>query len=467
MRYFIILFSISVLCLNASAQLSYSLTYTDSLSSRVQISIQLAREKRAPVSFVMPRSVPGAYSIINYDGFIEHLYAITSKGEKFAMIKDGNNAPRWYYGDSGKSIIRIDYEINIRRMEERLFPSDASVIRSGFAGILNYSIFGWIDGTEGEPVRCTVQTLNQWPIFSTNQPTVSTSKGLLTFKTDNYYTLADGQIFMGPRLRVKEFEGIVPLFIASYCEIGDEYLDDYGKQGTMSLEILNNYFGELPFKQYSILLRKALPLEPGSVPPFGMEHLQSSTFFGDTSEFRAQAMSQQDVIGTMATYLHHMGHAFLPLRCYGDAYRPFVKEMPPIINNIWFNEGFMWFLPYEELKSERLKKRFYTNTYEADPLIKKMSLQELSQEASLMYANDFRLGMAVYSRGAMMAIEMNNYLKEKSGGNKSMKDVLRYLYYWSKENKRAFTMEEFHVLINKATGIDLSTIYNKWQLPIE
>ena len=85
----------------------------------------------------------------------------------------------------------------------------------------------------------------------------------------------------------------------------------------------------------------------------------------------------------MATYLHHMGHAFIPLSCYGDAYRPYVKEMPPLINNIWFNEGFMWFVAYEELKSEKLKKRFYRNTFEADPMIKEMGLQELSQEASL------------------------------------------------------------------------------------
>ena len=64
------------------------------------------------------------------------------------------------------------------------------------------------------------------------------------------------------------------------------------------------------------------------------------------SEFRAHATNQQNVIATMATYLHHMGHAFIPLSCYGDAYRPYVKEMPPLINNIRFNEGFMWFVPY-------------------------------------------------------------------------------------------------------------------------
>ena len=453
--------------LNSSAQLNYSIDYMDSSTQIVKVTIQLASEKKAPLIFVMPRSIPGAYSIIDYDNFIDQLYAITGNGERKPMIKDTDGAPRWYYDDSNNSVKKVEYDIDLRKMEMQLAPSDASIIRSGFAGILNYSVFGWINGTEKMPVQCTVQTFGEWPIFSTNQPTVMMSKGSFTFNADNYYSLADGQIFMGPALRVKEYKGLVPLFIASYCETGDEYLDDYGKQGTMSIEMLHDYFGELPFKKYSILLRKALPLDGIGSMPFGMEHLQSSTFFGDTTGFRKQAMSQKELIGSMATYLHHMGHAFIPLRCYGDNYRPFVKEIPPIINNIWFNEGFMWFVPYELLQSKELLKWFDTNCYKADPLIKKMSLQELSQEASMIYAVDFRLGQAVVARGALMAIEMNNYIKEKTAGKKSMKDVLRYLYYWTKENKRAFTLKEFPELINKACGIDLSAIYNKWQMPVK
>jgi predicted metalloprotease with PDZ domain len=352
-------------------------------------------------------------------------------------------------------------------MEERLDPTDASITRSGFVGILNYSIFGWVDGREQEPVQCTVTTFDQWPIFSSNQPTTSMAKGSFTFKTDNYYTLADGQIFLGPKFRLKEYKGIVPLFIASYCESNDEYLDDYGKQGVMSMEMLNNYFGEIPFKEYSILLRKALPLSGVGSMPFGMEHLQSSTFFGDTAGLRRNAMNEEEIIEGLDSYLHHMGHAFIPLRSYGDAYRPFVKELPPIINNIWFNEGFMWFVPYELLQSKELKQWFDDNTNKADPIIKEMNLQLLSQEASVMYTTDFRLGQAVVARGALMAIEMDNYLKETSGGKKSMKDVIRYLYYWSKDNKRSFTMEEFPALINKASGFDLSNIYIKWQLPMK
>ena len=48
-----------------------------------------------------------------------------------------------------------------------------------------------------------------------------------------------------------------------------------------------------------------------------------------------------------------------------------------------------------------------------------------------------------------------------------MKDVLRYLYQWSKQNQRPFTLEEFPQLISKATGTDLSEIYQKWQKGLE
>jgi len=467
MKYLATIILMACFCLPSSGQVSYSITYNDSSSSKVKITIRPTKLKRGPITFIMPRSVPGAYSILRYDSFIEGLSAIDNAGETLSIHKDSNGAPRWYCTDTAKVITQLTYEIDLRKMESQLDPTDASIIRRGFAGLLNYSIFGWIEGTEQQPVQCTVHTFDQWPVFTSTQPTMQMAKGTLTFNVENYYTLADGQLFMGPQFQVKEFKGLVPLFIASYCETGHEYLEDYGKQGIMSLEILHDYFGELPFKQYSILLRKALPLEPGSVPPFGMEHLQSSTFFGDTSDFRSNPLSKAEVIATMPAYLHHMGHSFIPLRCYGDAYRPYVKEIPPVINNIWFNEGFMWFVLYEALKSDRWEKLFYNNTYKADPLIKKMGLQELSQEASFMYSSDFRLGRAVFSRGAGMAIEMNNYIKEKTGGKKSMKDVLRSLYYWTKENKRPFTMEEFPLLINKASGVNLTAIYNKWQLPIE
>lgn len=452
----------------STAQLNYTVSYKDSSSATLKVSIQTSAPLTAPLSFVMPRSIPGHYSSSAvYDKFIINLYAISDRGEKIAMRKDLNDAPRWYYNDTGKLVNRVEYEVNLNKMERTLTPGDASIIRTGFVGILNYSAFGWIDGTEKVPVQCTIETFEQWPIFTTLEPSASMKNGSLKFETKNYYELADGQTFIGTGFRVREFKGIVPLFVASYCETEDEWLDDYGWQGVESMRILNDYFGELPFQHYSIMLRKAIPVEPGSAPALAMEHLQSSTFFGDTSGQRKSKMNPDALTRSMPTYLHHMSHAFIPLRCYGDTYRPYVMEIPPIMNNIWFNEGFMWFLAYDVLKLEIMKTIFYNSVYNTSGVIKKMSLNQLSQTASTLYGLDFRIGRSVFSRGALMAIEMDNYLKEQSEGKKSIKDVLRWLYNWSKENKRAYTMEELPTLINKACGIDLREIYKKWQLPVE
>jgi predicted metalloprotease with PDZ domain len=464
-RFIILVFSVlgSFAC---TAQTRYTFLYPDSNSSTIAIRIQPATPLAAQVSFVMPRSIPGAYGIATYDKFITDITAMTTKGRQ-PMIKDKNDAPRWYYTDSTAPLLSIEYRVDLEKMERKIAPADASIMRTGFLGVLNYSVFGWIDGLEKKPVACRVQTMSSWSIFSTNTPTVAMNRGDLQFAADDYYSLADGQLFIGNRFRVKEFAGPVPLYIVSFCESQDEYLDDYAWQGIYSMNILKDYFGELPFKQYTILLRKAIPLEMGSAPTLAMEHLQSATFFGDTSGIRKAAMGKEDRVRTMPTYLHHMSHAFIPLRCYGDTYRPYPLEIPPIINNIWFNEGFMWFLPYDTLKLTSMKDGFYANVYKTSPYIKSLTLSQLSQIASTIYGTDFRLGRAVYSRGALMAIEMNDFLKEKSAGSRSMKDVFRYLYQWAKQNNRPFTMEEFPILISNACNIDLTAIYRKWQNPVE
>jgi predicted metalloprotease with PDZ domain len=448
------------------SQVQYTLRYTDTTAGKVMVTIEPARPMPTPVTLVMPRSVPGAYNILLYDYFIGDIKARGSDGKNYKMEKDGNGAPRWSCTDSAVLISNISYEVNLEKMERQLLsPADASITRPGFAGLLNYSIFGWLAGTEQNPVQCRIQTIDGWPIFSTNAPAAEPAKGTFQFSADSYFTLADGQLFLGPAFRVKEYKGLVPLFIVAYSETDAEYLDDYGWQETTSMSILQEYFGSLPFKNYSAMLRKAKLLEPDHLGGLAMEHLNSSTFFGDVSTLRTKPMSEEDMLRTMPTYLHHMSHAFIPLRCFGDAYRPHVLEIAPIINDIWFNEGFMWFLAYDTLHTAAWKALFDKNAYGAASAIRRMSLQELSQTASTQYGTDFRLGRAVYSRGALMAIEMNTYIKEKTAGKKSMRDVFRYLYRWAQTNKRAFTMQEIPSLLNEASGVDVSVIYNKWQAP--
>jgi predicted metalloprotease with PDZ domain len=449
------------------AQLHYTLSYLDSTSGKLQIIIQPNKPLTKSIVFIMPRSVPGTYGVTKYDLFIKNILAESPDGTTRPLVKDEDGAPRWSVDDSGFIVKRLIYEVDITKMEAQLHAaSDKSLLRPGFAGLLNYSLFGWIDGHDRQPVQCTIRTFSSWPIFSTIAPSESPIKGTLELETSDYYALADAQTFIGPRFRVKEYKALVPLFIADFSETKEADLDNYGWMETRSLEILKDYFGELPFPCYTTLFRETIPLPDDDPGNFGMEHLQSSTFFGDTAYITTARLTEAQLWREMPTYLHHMAHAFIPLRCYGDTYRPYVQEIPPVIGNIWFNEGFMWYIVADTLKTKWMLEFFRNGVYNNSIAIRQMTLQQLSEIASTQYAEDFHLGKAVFSRGALMATEINDYVKAQTGGKASMRTVYRYLYEWSRRNHRPFTLEEFPDLMKSATGVDVSAIYNKWQAPI-
>ena len=452
---------------HAFSQLTYELSYPDSAKKLLYIKIIFKRPSADPFRFIMPRFIPGNYEGKNYERYISGLDAVATDSSVVTLRED-LNGPRWYSNRKNKKPVAfIRYIVDIDRMEkEEPTSTDASVIRPGYAGLLNYSIFGFIQGYETEPLTFKVSTFSDWPIFSTLLPQAVPEMGNCQVNCSSYYQLADGQTLMGPMLRVKQYKGLVPVFIADYSEGAPDYLDDIGWEAVTSLSILNGYFKTVPFANYTVVKQHVKP-QPGREEDVNaMEHLNSCTLPSDLRDIHSTPMDSAQRFTEIFGILHHMGHAYIPLRCYGDAYKPYVMEFPAFIKTIWFNEGFIWFLCGDAMKDKNWIG-FYQSDMQYEPLeLKNLGLFELSRLASLQYGDDFRIGVAIASRGANMASEINTYLQDKTGGQKSMKDVFKYLYQWAQTEKRPFTVEEFPSLLNQATGVDVSAIYEKWQLPL-
>jgi predicted metalloprotease with PDZ domain len=459
-------------CLLASArftqaQLTYTLRYQDSTSPYVSVRIEAGKAIKAPVQFIMPRSIPGVYAISRYDAYIDQVNAVTSQGRRVPMVLDESGAPRWAAPGKEADILGVEYRVNVDMMERQNLPSDASLLRSGFAGFLNYSVFGWIEGLDNQALVCKVETYAGWPVFSTNIPALEPARGSLQFRADDYPALADGQIFMGPRLRVKSFAGKVPLFVASFGQTADEYLDDYGSIGMECMDILDKYYGALPFQHFTLVMSKSLLPGGRGIPGFAMEHLNSSSFIGDTTGLQLGPMSPARRQQKMSTILHHMAHTYIPLRCYAGRYRPRPLELPPLFEAIWLNEGSAWFILYDVLKYPRYLPFFRAGVYETAPDIKGLSMTELSYLASTMYALDFRTGQGIFSRGALMFIEMDTLIRSQTRGQKSMRDVFRYLWQYTRTHSLPVSMEQLPKLMSAGCGVDLSDIYRKWQGPVD
>jgi predicted metalloprotease with PDZ domain len=451
--------------------IAYELRYSGANDPRVSIRITPQSPIAAPAALVIPRTYPGGYSFVPYDDFVENVTALSPEGRSIGCKKDADG-PRWTIGQSGETIARIEYHVNVGRMEDQLRASvESSKVREGYAGLLGYSVFGYIDSLEQSPITLRVEAPANWPVLSTLDPPGTVPTGAATGRAVNYSTLADSQVVMGPGVQARRLPGKIDLLMAVYSE-GEEDIAAESKFAREALDRVQQYFGDTPFPAYTVLL-ELLQHREGHEYNFSQEHDTSGTFSLSLESATSANSTDAHRYSTLFNYAHHMAHSWVPKRVWGVGYRPFNWELTPVIETIWFNEGFGRYagiqavldgLPEEERKTRR--DRAITRTRgildSAPPFINKMPMTLLSQEASFLYGTDFRTGMNIFGRGFLMAAEMDDRIQAQTGGRKSLRDALRALLAWSAQNQRALQVEEMMQVISQSTGVDVHDILARW-----
>jgi predicted metalloprotease with PDZ domain len=453
------------------ARVAYELRYAGMDDPRVSLRITPESPLPAPARLVIPRSYPGGYSFVPYDDFVEDVHAFGPDGKSIQCKKDADG-PRWTIGQEGERISRIGYRVNVGRMEDRIRNSvGSSKVRKNYVGLLGYSVFGYVDGLEQTPVSLQVDGPGDWPVLSTLDPRAPVLKGTAKAQAANYDILADSQIVMGPNVQVRNLPGKIDLLVAVYSE-GDEDIDAESKLAREALDRVQEYFGDVPFPAYTVLLELLQPRE-GHEYNFSQEHDTSGTFSLSVDRATNAHSPDSHDYSALFNYAHHMAHSWVPKRVWGVGYRPFNWELPPVIETIWFNEGFGRYagmqalaagLPDGERKTRREREMTRTRGFldAAPPFIKQMPLTLLSQEASFLYATDFRTGMNIFGRGFLMAAEMDDRIQAQTSAKKSLRDAFRALLIWNSKNQRALQVEEMARIISESTGVDVHDIVAHW-----
>ncbi|HZC66634.1 MAG TPA: hypothetical protein VE545_08665 [Candidatus Dormibacteraeota bacterium] len=460
---------------HAQGNLTYQLRYATPGDNTVHITLLLAEPVATPVSLVMPRTYPGGYEQIPYDAYVEGVRAF-SADERPLAVEQEPDGPRWTVGRKAGRVARIEYEVNLARMEDRTVSSvETSKVRPEYVGLLGYSIFAFIDGFEDRPIHLRIAAPPAWPVVTTLAPQVPAPAAKAEAIAPNYYALADSEILMGPQLQLRKFPGKIPLIMVVYAETNEDF-DLEGQLARQALDRVQSYFADAPFPQYTVQLELLRPAKDHDYG-FSQEHLDSGTFSLSVDRAITAQSSQQDRDVNLFNYAHHMAHSWIPKRAYGPGYLPFTWEMTPVLDTIWFNEGFGRYaaiaalaaaMPPREAAAFRARQLFHLRqTVEtAPPLIRNMPLDVLSREASFLYASDFRTGMNIFSRGALMAADMDDRIREKTAGKKSLRDALQALLVWCEKNHRAFETKEMLEVIFASTGVDVSDILQRWSKPL-
>jgi predicted metalloprotease with PDZ domain len=476
MRRLLLLFLLALLLASiASAQpapVSYQVRYRAAGDPLVQVSLILAAPAIGPLHFVMPRAIPGGYAQQEYDRYVRDLKAFGDDRTEVAVTRE--DGPRWLLGHAGQRVVRVEYAVDVAQMEREIFDaSDTSKQRDGYVGLLGYSIFGYIESMEDRPVRLDVDAPDGWPVFLTLAPRVPPATGRASAQAASFYALADAQVVLGPDVVFRRVAGEgLPLYLAIYAEARED-VELEGSLARAALDRVAGYFGNPPFTHYTVHLELLKPISPRHGYGFSMEHLESGTFFMGIDR-ALTADSPRSARGiNLFNYAHHMAHSWIPKHAYGEQYFPHSWEIAPIIDTVWFNEGFGRYAAIDALASgmptaeadafrARHLERLRAIVEGAPRTIRRMPLVDLSRVASVLYSRDFRTGMNTFARGALMAAEMDARIRERSGGARRLRDALRFMPEWVRRTGRGFRTSEFAGIIREASGVEVADILDRW-----
>ena len=456
---------------------SYHLVYPADSAPNVQVGLQCRALPAGRQAFVMPRAIPMGYGEQAYDKFVRNVRAFGSSGDLFKVEREEGS--RWRLeppGIPGAVLERVEYEVDLAAMErEILGASDTSKVRPGYVGILGYSVFGYLEGYETQAVKLEVTAPEGWPVFLTLEPQFPAATGTARGLGNDFYALADSQILVGPKFVLRKTDAGVPLYVAIYGE-GPADVERITAEAEATLERMVDYFGGAVFPFYTVHMELLKPVSEQHRYFFSMEHLTSSTFYlGHEAGLRGDSTAA-DAARVRYNFAHHFAHAWVPKRAYGEGYFPHLWETAPVLDSIWFSEGFAQYAAMDALadaeqneaavfRARMVQRRFRSTLSEMPPFLLRLPLVELSRIASTRYSEDFRTGRTCFSRGGLMAAEMDERIRSASGGQKRLRDALRFLMKWSQRERRGFRIEELPVIFAEATGVDTRDILEKWLAP--
>src|SRR5260370_17202046 len=262
----------------ADTDLVYRVSYDLAKALVVDIAIDASTAAGAPLTLIIPRTIPGGYAQRPYDPFVKNVRAHSAASTDLAVERE-DLGPRWRIGKSGDKVHRVEYDVDVAQMEREIFAaSDSWRIREGYVSLLGYSIFGFFEGRENEPLRLEVTAPRDWPVFSTLAPRAPADRAAVTAEATDYYALADSQITMGPKMQLRKIDGNLPLYLSVYAECEE----DLTQEGKIALEALHQVAASIctaHFAHYTVLLELLGPISERHTYNFSMEHLDSGTFY--------------------------------------------------------------------------------------------------------------------------------------------------------------------------------------------
>ncbi len=401
---------------------------------RVKVTIDPGKFTSSQVTFHIPKTVPGTYSIDNYGQFIENFKALDYLGAQLLFVKTDENS--WKI-ENAENLDKITYLVNDTfdiEGEKGVFSPTGSNIDANKNMLLNLHAFvGYFSELKEKPYQLIISRPNEL-YGSTSLPLAESVKldDLPNSKKDiylakRYFDIVDSPImYSKPDTAYVNVEGIKVL-LSVYSPTGVHSAKSIKPQIETMIAAQKRFLGKIDnTANYSILLYLADPSKLDAKGFGALEHHTSTVVvLPETMPIETLNQSMTDVVS------HEFFHILTPLNVHSNEIHYFDYNQPKMSQHLWMYEGVTEYFANLFQVNQGLidNQEFYDRT--ASKIESAKSFND-SVPFTLMsknileepYKGDY---YNVYLKGALIGMSLDLRLRELSNGEMGILDLMKKL----------------------------------------
>lgn len=446
---FIMIGCIAALAAFSQADIVYTVTVQkEPAKLLVQMDLPI---KATTTRLEIPKWDPGSY---NYDDHYRHITnfaAVGQDGTALGVQKDGDNT--WVIDTKAGKSMKVSYAV------------DASFLtdRGHYSGTATYL---YVVDRKTEKCQLHLVLPSDWKSATGLQE----GKGANNYVAPTYDVLADNPVSIGKYEEDDYVVGGVPHQIIYHS--GDPAKIDrekVKKSLTNISEAHRQFWGKLPFKKY-VWHVSLLDTADGG---WGLEHLSSVQC----------GMATGYGLGTQGVMSHEYFHAWNVKRIRSFPLGPFDYQVLPKTGALWWLEGVTDYYAYvvpQRTGEFPTSYWFKILTNNVDSVKRNAARLEVSPNESSTRVGDANGGrgnssgyrISYYDLGHVLGMFLDLELRSRTGGKRSLDDVVKALFDLCKNNKPGFAEDEIRKQLIRFGGQEMGPIYDQWvmkpgELPVD
>ena len=434
----------------------YLISLRDARSQVIHVSMTVRDAKAGPLDVALPVWRPGRYEVLDPAGSVRTLSASDEGGGALPVSKVDKTT--WRVQAAVPGDVTVRYEVYANSLADRTRHADSTHAFISPTTVLMFR--PGMTGPEGGPARVRIDAPEGWGVATGLSPEGGDPRVLTA---PSYDVLADSPLEVGLHERATfEVEGL-PHEIVVWSPGGPPGLPvaDWTEAFAKVVREQHSIFGRLPYERYVFLVH----CYPGGGG--GTEHVNSTIM--QTGPGRVE--DADALKGFMSLVSHEFFHTWNVKQFRPAGIKPYDYLRENYTRLLWVAEGTTsYYGPLTLVRAGVTTPDDYLkalgngiDALRSRPGAGVQSLEESSFDAWVKHyartPDSANTTVSFYDKGSLVSLALDMEVRRRSGGKKSLDDVMRAMFEKFPLEGPAYTTDDLLAALREAAGSGLEDLF--------